>query len=104
MIEKGENGVSPPKNYLYKNRKKITNYIFSSSNFNQNLWINNENYFGHNCMSRRIEKQGKGKIVSPQKRLILKPKKYLFSNFNQILLVNSVKYVPKQLHKYNVRI
>ena len=45
MIEKGENGVSPPKNDLYKNLKKLPAKFFSSSNFIQNLWVNNENYF-----------------------------------------------------------
>ena len=45
MIEKGENGSSPPKNDLYENLKKLSTRFFSSSNFNQNLGVNNENYF-----------------------------------------------------------
>ena len=45
MIEKGENGVIPPPSDLYKNIKKLPTNFFSSSNFNQNLWVNNENYF-----------------------------------------------------------
>ena len=60
MIEKDENGVSPRKNDLYENLKKLPTKFFSHSNFNQNLRVNN-------CMSRMIEKQGKGISVSPKK-------------------------------------
>ena len=45
MIEKGENGLRSPKNDLYENLKKLSTRFFSSSNFNQNLGVNNENYF-----------------------------------------------------------
>ena len=46
MIEKSENGVSPPKKDLFKNLKKDypLKMIFCS-NFNQNLLVHNVNYF-----------------------------------------------------------
>ena len=45
MTEKRANGVSPPKNDLYKNLRKRLPIKFFSSDFNQNLWVNNDIYF-----------------------------------------------------------